>query len=109
MWSTLYRKRHEKLPPLPDSVDDLNFDGEQSKTLIGEDFMLGSRDGVFMISTSSNLALIAEALPSTWMELSRSVHERRLVTIKEKYEVGDYILSELVKAYSCTVLYCNHS
>ena len=27
-------------------------------------------------------------------------HERRLVTIKEKYEVGDYTLSELVKAYS---------
>ena len=27
-------------------------------------------------------------------------HERRLVTNKEKYEVGDYTLSELVKAYS---------
>ena len=27
-------------------------------------------------------------------------HERRLMTIKEKYEVGDYTLSELVKAYS---------
>ena len=27
-------------------------------------------------------------------------HERKLVTIKEKYEVGDYTLSELVKAYS---------
>ena len=27
-------------------------------------------------------------------------HERRLMTIKEKYEAGDYMLSELVKAYS---------
>ena len=27
-------------------------------------------------------------------------HERRLVTIMEKYEAGDYMLSELVKAYS---------
>ena len=27
-------------------------------------------------------------------------HERRLVTIKEKYEAGDYTLSELIKAYS---------
>ena len=27
-------------------------------------------------------------------------NERRLVTIKEKYKVGDYTLSELVKAYS---------
>ena len=27
-------------------------------------------------------------------------HKRRLMTIKEKYEAGDYTLSELVKAYS---------
>ncbi len=27
-------------------------------------------------------------------------HERRLVTIKEKYEAGDYTLSEPIKAYS---------
>ena len=27
-------------------------------------------------------------------------HERKLVTIKEKYEVGHYTLSEFVKAYS---------
>ena len=27
-------------------------------------------------------------------------HERKLVIIKEKYEAGDYTLSELVKAYS---------
>lgn len=26
--STLYRKRHQRLPPLPRSVDDLNFDGD---------------------------------------------------------------------------------
>ena len=27
-------------------------------------------------------------------------HERRLVTTKEKYEAGDFTLSELVKGYS---------
>ena len=27
-------------------------------------------------------------------------HKRRLMTIKEKYEAGDYTLSELVKGYS---------
>ena len=27
-------------------------------------------------------------------------HERRLMTIMEKYEAGDYTLSKLVKAYS---------
>ena len=37
------------------------------KTLNGEDFMLGSRDGVFMFSTNTNLALIAEA-PSLYMD-----------------------------------------
>ncbi len=59
--SSLYRKRHQRLPPLPRSVDDLSFDGDWSKTLNGEDFMLGSRDGVFLFSTSNNLAILAEA------------------------------------------------
>ena len=37
-------------------------------------------------------------------------HEKRLLTIKEKYEAGDYTLSELVKAFSNWVhLYINHS
>ncbi len=27
-------------------------------------------------------------------------HEKRLLTIKEKYEAGDYTLSELLKAFS---------
>ena len=30
-------------------------------------------------------------------------HEKRLLTIKEKYEVGDYTLSELVKTFSTWV------
>ena len=57
MRSSLYRKRRERLPPLPRSVEDLNFEGEWSKTLNGEDFMLGSRDGVFMFSDLSSSVL----------------------------------------------------
>jgi len=59
--SSLYRKRHQRLPPLPRSVDDLSFDGDWSKILNGEDFVLGSRDGVFLFSTSNNLVILAEA------------------------------------------------
>ena len=59
--SSLYRRWRERLPPLPRSVDDLNFDGEWSKMLNGEDFMLGSRDSVFMFSTEANLKLLSEA------------------------------------------------
>ena len=59
MKSSLYRKRHERFPPLLQSVEELNFEGEWSKTHNG-DFMLGSRDGVFMFSTNANIALIAE-------------------------------------------------
>ena len=59
--SSLYRKRHEKFPPLPQSVEDLNFEGEWSKTHSGDNFMLGSRDGVFMFSTNANIVIIAEA------------------------------------------------
>ena len=55
--SSLYRKRHERLPPLPHSVDELDFGGEWSKTFNGEDFMLG----VFMFSTGANLKLISGA------------------------------------------------
>ncbi len=44
MKSVLYRKRREKLPPLPRSVKDSNFDGEWFKTHNGDDFMVGSRD-----------------------------------------------------------------
>ena len=67
MSSSLYRKRHERLPPLPSSIDELNFEAEWSKTFNGEEFMLGSRDGVFMFSTHNNLALIAEA-PTLYMD-----------------------------------------
>ena len=61
MKSALYRKRHKRLPLLPQSTKDLDFGGGWSKNHNGDDFMLGSRDGVFMFSTNANLALIAEA------------------------------------------------
>ena len=32
MKSSFYKKRHEKFPPLPQSVEELNFEGEWSKT-----------------------------------------------------------------------------
>ena len=57
---SLYRKRHEKFSPLPQSVEVLNFEGKWSKTHNGDNFMLCSCDGVFMFSTNANIALIAE-------------------------------------------------
>ena len=55
------------MPPLPSSIDELNFEAEWSKTFNGEEFMLGSRDCVFMFLTHNNLALIAEA-PTLYMD-----------------------------------------
>ena len=59
--STLYRKRRQNLPPLPETVDDITFHGEWSKTTRGEDFMLGSRQGVYLFSTRDNLTILSEA------------------------------------------------
>lgn len=65
--SSLYRKQHEKFPLFPNSIDDLDFSGEWSKTLTGEDFMFGSRDGIFMFTTRNNLALVTKA-PFLYMD-----------------------------------------
>ncbi len=35
-----------------------------------------------------------------WCKIENK-HEKRLLTIKEKYEAGDYTLSELHKAIGC--------
>lgn len=47
--SSLYRKRRQRLPPLPRSIDDLDFEGEWSKTVNGEHFMLGQRIVFFFL------------------------------------------------------------
>ena len=38
----------ERLPPLPTSLDEVNFDEEWSKTFNGEDFLQASRNDVLM-------------------------------------------------------------
>jgi len=45
------------------------------------------------------MQLAAEGLPVRRRKKYRR-HEKRLLTIKEKYEVGDYTLSKLIKAFS---------
>ncbi len=47
----------------------------------------------------SLMQLAAGGLPVRRRRKYRN-HEKRLATIKEKYEAGDYTLSELLKAYS---------
>ena len=45
------------------------------------------------------MQLTAGGLP-VWRRRKYRRHKKRLLTIKEKYEAGDYTLSELVKAFS---------
>ena len=47
----------------------------------------------------SVMQLAARGLPVRKRRKYRR-HEKRLLTIKKKYEAGDYTLSELVKAFS---------
>ena len=64
----LYRKRHKRLPPLPQSTKDLDFGGGWSKNHNGDDFMLGSCSLPMPISLS-----LQKPPHSTWMELFRSI------------------------------------
>ena len=48
----------------------------------------------------SLMQLAAGGLPVRRRRRKYRNHEKRLITIKEKYEAGDYTLSELLKAYS---------
>ena len=48
----------------------------------------------------SLIQLAAGGLPVRRRRRKYRNHEKRLITIKEKYEAGDYTLSELLKAYS---------
>ena len=63
-------KRHERLPPLPSSIDELNFKEKP-----------------------------AGRLPRRRRKKYRN-HENRLKTIEEKHEAGDYTLQELLRVYS---------
>ena len=45
------------------------------------------------------MQLAAGGLP-VWRRRKYRRHEKRLLSIKEKYEASDYTLSELVKAFS---------
>ncbi len=59
--TTLYGKRRERLPPLPRSREDIHFDGEWAKTLRDEQFLLRSRDDVYLFSTQANLELLGSS------------------------------------------------
>ena len=57
--------------------------------------------------TATEVSLIQ--LADGWLPVRRrrkcQRHEKRILTVKEKYEVGDYTLSELVQAFSNWVLF----
>ena len=60
--TSLYSKRRERLPPLPSTIDEVDFSGEWSKTFNGEDFLRAARNNVFMFATESNLKVLSEAM-----------------------------------------------
>ena len=51
-------------------------------------------------ATEVTLMQVAAGEPRVRKRRNYRNHERRLVTTKEKYEAGDFTLSELVKGYS---------
>ena len=54
-FSSTSSTQYKRLPPLPNSIDNLYFNGEWSKTLNNEEFILGPRDGAscFQVTISS--------------------------------------------------------
>lgn len=59
--TSLFQSRREKYPPMPQSVDDLDFSGEWTVTDKNETFYQGCRDGVFMFTTEGNLRTLSTA------------------------------------------------
>ena len=63
--SSLYRKRRERLPPLPLTRDEVEFTGDWAKTSRGDVFLLAAENNIHIFATEQNLQLLAEAETST--------------------------------------------
>ena len=59
--TSLYQSRRQRYPPMPESVDDLDFSGEWAVTDKNETFYHGCRDGVFLFTTENNLDTLSRA------------------------------------------------
>ena len=61
MKSSLYRKRRERLPPMPATIDDVSFDGDWALSLTKEQFLVQSEDNIHVFATEKNLYLLAQS------------------------------------------------
>ena len=59
--SSLYRSRRSRLPPLPQSREDVTIVGRWQKTLSGEQFLLRQEDDIHVFATNESLYLLAIA------------------------------------------------
>ena len=57
-------------------------------------------------ATEVSIMQLAAGGLSTRRRRKYRLHDKRLATIKEKYEAGDYTLSEFLKAHSHWVSFC---
>ena len=61
MKSSLYRSRRSRLPPFPQSREDVIIEGRWQKTLSGEQFLLRQEDDIHVFATTESLHLLATA------------------------------------------------
>ena len=59
--SSLYRKRRERLLPLPTTRDEVQFTGERVKCTNGNQFLLKSANDIHIFATDDNLNLLSTA------------------------------------------------
>ena len=57
----MYRSRRSRLPPLPQSREDVIIEGRWQKTLSGEQFLLRQEDDIHVFATTESLHLLAVA------------------------------------------------
>ena len=57
----MYRRRRQNLPPLPESIQDIAFEGEWTTTLSGETFLLHKDDKSLIFTTEQNLRLLSQS------------------------------------------------
>ena len=65
--SQMHRARRAEMPPVPKTFEDINLEGQWSRTCAGERFLLSQADNIIIFATDQNLEVLAQS-PIVFMD-----------------------------------------
>ena len=71
--SQMHRARRAEMPPVPKTFEDINLEGQWSRTCAGERFLLSQADNIIMFATDQNLEVLAQS-PIVFMDGTFKLH-----------------------------------